>query len=67
MGRAAQAGQLYFFRFIDAMTMKWLDLSISGSSCQMGLLSRDGIPLPLTPRLTDHIMIASANRCTAAA
>ena len=62
MWLAPQAGQLYLFRIIDAMTMKWLDLTISGSSCHMGLLGRDGIPLPVIPRLTDHIVLTSANR-----
>ena len=62
-GSGMQAGQMYLFRITNAMTMKWLDLGISGSACHMGLLSRDGIPLPVSPRLTDHIALTSANRC----
>ena len=53
---------MYIFRFVAAMLMKVLDFSISGTGCTMGLLSRDGIPLPITPRLTDHVMLAPANR-----
>ena len=57
-----QAGQLYLVRFINAQLMKWLDVSISGTSCSMGVVGRDGIPLPVTPRLTDHIAFSAANR-----
>ena len=57
-----QAGQMYLFRFVDAMLMRILDLNFNTTGCTMGLLSRDGIPLPVAPRMTDHIMMAPANR-----
>ena len=58
----SQAGKLYLFRFVNAALMKWLDLSISGTACSVGIVGRDGIPLSVTPRVANHIALSSANR-----
>ncbi|KAK9793747.1 hypothetical protein WJX73_009450 [Symbiochloris irregularis] len=62
---AMEAGRAYLFRFVDAITMKILDLTITGSSCQMGIVNRDSIPLRELPRMTDHIFMGPANRVDA--
>lgn len=43
--------------------MKILDLTITGSSCQMGIVNRDSIPLQELPRMTENIFMGPANRC----
>ena len=47
---------------IQASTMMWMDLSLNGSGCHWGIYSRDGNFLRSFPRLTDHMVMASANR-----
>ena len=59
---ALQAGQIYRWRMVGATTMKWMDLSLNGTGCTMGIYSRDGIFLRDFPRIVDHIVISSANR-----
>ena len=62
--RRAQAGRVYRWRMVQASTMKWVDLSLNDSSgCTWGVVARDGILLRDLPRLTDHVVMAAANRC----
>lgn len=61
--RRAQAGQVYRWRMVQASTMKWMDLSLNASGCTWGVVARDGILLRDLPRLTDHVVMAAANRC----
>ena len=58
-----QAGKLYVFRYTAATLMKVYDLSLDTPGCSMGILSRDGIPIPSIPRLTSHMLLGPANRC----
>ena len=60
----AQAGQVYRWRMVQASTMKWVDLSLNASGCTWGVVARDGILLRDLPRLTDHVVMAAANRCS---
>ena len=58
-----QAGQAYRWRMVQASTMKWMDLSLNGTGCYWGIYSRDGNFLRSFPRMTDHVVMSSANRC----
>ena len=44
--------------------MKWMDLSLSMPGCSMGIYARDAVYLHDLPRLTDHVFIGAANRCS---
>ena len=49
---------------VQASTMKWMDLSMNGTGCSWGIYSRDGNFLRSFPRMTDHVVMSAANRCT---
>ena len=65
--RCSQAGQVYRWRMVQASTMKWMDLSMNGTGCTWGIYSRDGNFLRSFPRMTDHVVMSAANRCTLSA
>ena len=44
--------------------MKWMDLSLSMPGCTLGIYARDAVYLHDLPRLTDHVFIGAANRCS---
>lgn len=55
---------MYRWRMVQASTMKWMDLSLNGTGCHWGIYSRDGNFLRSFPRMTEHVVMGSANRCT---
>jgi FtsP/CotA-like multicopper oxidase with cupredoxin domain len=59
------AGEVYRWRFVQASTMKWMDLTLNQTGCQIGLYSRDATMLHNIPRTTDHIYMSAANRVDA--
>ena len=55
---------MYRFKLVQASTMKWMDLSLSMPGCTMGIYARDAVYLHDLLRLTDHVFLGAANRCS---
>ena len=53
---------MYRWRMVQASVMSWVDLSLNASGCTWGVVARDGILLRDLPRVTDHVVMAAANR-----